>query len=441
MTTFYDGGFAPDFAITPPQARVLFNATNQYPHTAAYYQQRRLFANSHAAVSTCWASRTGLPSNFSIRSPLQDDDAVTFTLKGKQVQGIQHLVGLKRLLLLTDGGEWIVRGDESGVLTPSSIHPDQDGFSGAGAAPVPVVLGSTVIFVQYLSRVVRSLRFNQTFDGFVSNDLTIFARHLFKNTVVRLDVADIPYSIVWGVRDDGVLLGLTYLPEIDSYGWHRHDTGASGLFEDVCVVPENNAHAVYVLVRRTIDGQSVRYIERFAPREVPTAATLEDQIFLDASATYDGAATTAIAGLDHLEGETVYAWADAATQGPFTVSGGAITLSTAASVVQVGLRITAELETLELDVAGSSVRGKRKRVQGVTAIVESSVGGFFAGPDADHLFLQRRASWQPASGLVTGQFEANLSSAFNDHGRVVIRHTDPSPLAILGLIPLFEVGG
>jgi hypothetical protein len=441
VTAFSDGGFAPDFALTPPQARTLFASTNNYPHTAAYYQQRRVFANAHAAVATAWASRIGFPSNFSIRSPLQDDDAVTWTLSGRQVQGIQHLLGLKRLLMLTDGGEWIVHGDEAGVLTPSSIHPDQDGFSGAAAAPVPAVLGSTVIYTQYLSRVVRSLRFAQAFDGFESTDLTIFASHLFANTVVRMDAALIPYSIVWCVRDDGVLLGLTYLPELESYGWHRHDTGASGLFEDVCVVPEGSEHAVYVLVHRTIDGSEVRYLERFAPRVVPTDATLEDQIFLDCSATQDGVSSTSVTGLDHLEGEEVYAFADGLVQGPFTVVAGAITLTTAAALVHVGLRITAEIETLELDVAGTDVRAKEKRIQSLAAIVESSVGGFYAGPDEDHLHRHRREAWQPATGLLSDQFEVNLTSSFNKHGRTVIRHVDPTPLSILGVIPRFAVGG
>jgi hypothetical protein len=438
---FNDGGFAPAFDLTPPQARSLFASANTYPHTAAYYQQRRVFANSHAQVATSWASRIGFPSNFSIRSPLQDDDAVTWGLSGRQVQGIQHLVGLKRLLMLTDGGEWIVHGDEAGVLTPSSIHPDQDGFSGSAAAPVPTVLGSTVIFTQYLSRVVRSLRFNANFDGFESSDLTIFASHLFANTVVRMDAALIPFSIVWCVRDDGVLLGLTYLPELESYGWHRHDTGASGLFEDVCVVPEGSEHSVYVLVNRTVNGSTVRYLERFAPRVVPTDATLEDQIFLDCSITQLDTATTSVTGLDHLEGEEVYAFADGLVQGPFTVDGGEITLTTAAALVHVGLRITAELETLELDVAGTDVRAKEKRIQSMSAIVESSVGGFYAGPDEDHLHRQRHDTWLSATGLKSDQFEVNLTSAFNKHGRTVIRHVDPTPLSILGLIPKFQVGG
>jgi len=441
LTAFFDAGFAPDFGLTPPIARTLFNATNLYPHAATYYQQRRVFANSHAAVATVWGSRIGFHSNFSIRSPLQDDDAVTFTLNGRRVQGIQHLLGLKRLILLSDGGEWVVHGDEAGVLTPSSIHPDQDGWAGSAAAPVPVVFGNTAIYVQYLSRIVRDLRFDANFASFRSSDLTVFASHLFEQTVVRIDGAEIPHSVIWCVRDDGVLLGLTYLPDHEIYGWHRHDTGASGLFKDVCVVPEGDDHAVYVVVQRTIDGATKRYVERFQKRLAYTDATLEDAFFLDCGLTQDGALGTSVTGLDHLEGTEVYALADGLVRGPFTVSAGAITLIVPAAKVQVGLLITAQLETLALDVAGSSLREKKKNVQAITAIVEKSVGGFYTGPDEAHLFRQKRDAWQPATGLQDDALEATLTGTYGDTGRVVIQHIEPTPLTILGLIPLFKVGG
>lgn len=443
VETFADSGIAPDFALTPPIIRELFWATLNYPHTAAYYQQRRVFANTHTDVGTVWASRTGFPSNFSIRSPLQDDDAVTFTPKGRQVLGIQHVIGLKRLLLLTDGGEWIVLGGEDGVLTPSTIHPEQEGHFGSAASPVPCVLGNDVVYTQYLSRVVRLLQLNETHTGFRSaTDLTVFAGHLFVPTVLRMDAQVIPHSMVWCVMDEGTLLSLTYLPESDIYGWARHDTGDGDNFLDVCVVPEGDEHALYVLVSRDVDGDTVVYLERFVQRELYDADNLADAFFLDCGITYSGASATAITGLDHLEDREVFAWTDGTTvQGPFTVTAGAITLTTAATKAQIGLPITAQLKTLALDVNGSDVRAKRKRVQAMHFIVERSLPGFYAGPDEDHLHPVRTAGvWESATTLKDGEFELNMSSAFTENGQTLIQHTNPTPLTLLGLIPVLEVG-
>lgn len=437
QTSFNDTGQVPDFNLTPPIARSLFTTVNNYPGTAAYYQQRRVFANTHANVETVWASRTGFRSNFAISSPLQDDDAVTFAIPA--ARGIQHLVALKRLLVLADTGEWIVLGDQEGILTPSGMHPEQEGYAGAAAAPVPIVIGRTVIYVQYLSRLVRDLRFNERADGFESRDLTVLASHLFKNTILRIDFAELPHSVVWCVRDDGTLLGLTYLPEFEVFGWHRHDTGASGVFEDVCVVPEGDEHAVYVVVRRTINGSAKRYIERFASRKIITLNT--DAFFVDCGITYNGAAATVITGLSHLEGASVVALADGIERGPFTVTGGQITLPSAASVVHVGLAITADLETLDLDVAAAPLRAAKKRVQSIDVLLEDSVRGFKVGPSASQLTAFTAPPWESSTALVTGLVEQNLTSGFTDQGRTFIRHTAPLPLTVLGLIPHVDIGG
>jgi hypothetical protein len=238
------------------------------------------------------------------------------------------------------------------------------------------------------------------------------------------------------VRSDGVLLGLTYMEEEDVWGWHRHDT--DGLIEQVVVLPEGSEDAVYVVVRRTIAAATVRYIERLQTR---TYASIVDAFFVDAGVTYSGAPATTITGLSHLNGKTVSVFGDGAlVPGTFVVSAGAITLPAAKSVVHVGLPITAELELLDLDVQGSSLRDQRKRIVALSLLLEASMRGFSAGPDAAHLKVVRAEAWD-SSTLVTGKVELQPTSLFTDTGRVLIRHTDPTPLTILGVLPHLEVGG
>lgn len=301
------------------------------------------------------------------------------------------------------------------------------------------MVGASIVYAQARKAFVRELTLaSQPQYGYGGRDLTTLAVHLFKgHTIVDMDYAYEPDSIVWCVRDDGVLLGCTYLRNDEVLAWHRHDT-LHGSFEQVCVLAEDTEDAVYVVVNRTIESGTVRYIERLAARE---DVTIADAIFLDSALTKDGASSVTVTGLDHLEGESVYALADGLVQGPFTVSSGDITLTTAAVKVHVGLRITAQLETLALDVQGTAIRGTRKRIQALTALVSGAVRRFYAGPDENHLFLTRPEAWQSATGIEAGSFETNLTAAFTSEGRTVIQHTDPTPLTILGLIPHFEIGG
>jgi len=447
---FHDIGFPPDFSQTPPLVVRRFAASGTYPAMAAYYQQRRFFANSRDEPEGVWGSRLGFPMNFGISSPLQDDDAVTFRLAGKQRNPVQHLIGLgtRALVVLTDVGEWLVQGSEQGPLIPTSIQADEIAYWGA-APVVPVVIGKTIIYVQARGRIVRDLQFDGG-AGLNGRDLTLLAGHLFDGYTMRaLDYAQTPHSIVWVVRSDGTLLGLTYVPDDDLWGWHRHDSGADAAFLDVCVVPEASEDGVYVLVDRVINGTTVRYIERMASRVILTRA---DAFFVDCGVSYDGAPTAAVSGLDHLEGEIVAVLGDGVVvfngdpadpaAATFTVSGGAITLPVARSVIHVGLPIRfAEIETVDVDAAGSAVRDKRKRVQSLTVVVEKSAQAFRAGPDSDHLLPYAPESWQASSGLVDDALEMTMTAGFTDHGRFIIRQTDPLPLTVLGIFPQLQIGG
>jgi hypothetical protein len=234
---------------SPPVARALFFSNVTYPSAVAIYQQRRLFANSTSEPEKIWTSRIGQYRNFTTSFPLQDDDAVTFQLAGKQVHPVKHLLDLERLIVFTEAGEWIVQGDQDGSLLPTAINPRQYGYAGSGRL-APIVVVDTALYVQGRGNQVRDLR-RSIEQGFDSSDLTLFASHLVEGyTIVDWDVRSrSPHSVIWAVRDDGVLLGLTYLREQDIWGWHRHDT--DGAVENVCVVPEGTEDAVYLVVKRT----------------------------------------------------------------------------------------------------------------------------------------------------------------------------------------------
>lgn len=439
---FSDPGLVPDFTITPPIARVLFNSSTNYPATATYHQQRLAFARTLTNPEEIYTTKVGAYHNVEISTPLQDDDAITFTIASKHLNPVAHLVSIDPGLVIgSDEAIWLATGDESGVLTPAAIHPQRIDAYGMALNVAPLVIGDAVLYVQSRGTTVRELRPGAP----PSKELSVFADHLFKGySIVDLAFQQIPFSIVWAVRSDGVLLGCTYFPDEQIAAWHRHDTEADGEFEAVCVLPDTDAgeDVVYVVVKRTIGGSDVRYIERLASR---TYTALAEAFFVDCGLTYRGSPATMISGLDHLEGETVAVLADGAValdgDDLFVVNGGVITLGAAASVVHVGLPITADLQTLDLDVSGTAVRDKRKLVTSITALVEASLRGYLAGPsfEEDDLIEQTAEPWEDPDEIVTGPLSMPLTAAWGPAGRVCIRQENPLPLTVLGILPSLEV--
>ena len=286
-TTFNDVGTEPDTGDTPPNPRELFDGVGDYPSCVTYYQQRLGFGATDNDTEKIWLSRSGRFKNFTTSSPIQDDDAVTFSMTGRQVNRVKHLLDIGSLIVLTSGGEWSVEGGSGGVLVPDDINPKQYSYNGASSV-IPVVIGGNAIYIQARGSVVRDLSFDFERDGYQGSDLTIFSAHLFDDyQLVDMSYQQIPHSVLWVVRDDGVLLGLTYVREQEMYAWHRHDT--SGLVENVCVVPEGTEDVLYVTVARTIDGTTKRYIERMTSRNINL---IEDAKFLDSYVTYDGRNTS-----------------------------------------------------------------------------------------------------------------------------------------------------
>ena len=281
---FDDIGVTPDTTITPPSSRTPFTGADNYPSSVAYFQQRIVFANTNNDPEKVWTSRIGQYNNLSTSSPLRADDAVTFSIVGRQVNSVKHMIDLGKLITFTTSGEWTIGGDSAGILTPTEINPRQHSYNGSKELS-PIVINDTALYLQARGSIIRDLGFDFNIDGYTGNDLGIFSSHLFDNyTITDWSFQQVPHSILWVVRDDGILLGLTYVKEHQVLAWHRHDFDG-GLVKKVSVVPEGDEDVLYVAVERTIDSRTVTYIERMSTRKIDEVI---DNTFLDSHLSYDG---------------------------------------------------------------------------------------------------------------------------------------------------------
>ena len=254
-----------------------------YPTTASYHQQRLIFANTDNQPNAIWMSRAGNRLDFSTSSPIVDDDPITKTLASTQIDAIKALHTMDNLVVITSGAVWVTGGGQDDALTPGNTAFKLQGYEGASDLPV-IGVGRRALYVQNMGQVVCDLIYEFANNGYSSDDLTVMAPHLLEgHSITAWAYQKTPFRCVWMVRDDGVLLGLTYMREQQVMGWHRHDT--DGFYEDVCVVGEGGEDAVYVAVRRVINGVTKRYIERFESR---AWTSVEDAFVVDAGLSFDG---------------------------------------------------------------------------------------------------------------------------------------------------------
>jgi hypothetical protein len=336
--TFNDINIAPVKTDTPPTGNNPFVGTGNYPGAVGYYQQRLCFAGSDLSPQTFWMSKTGNFKNFGYATPVKDDDSITFTIASRQVNRFRHILPLRQLLGLTSGGEWVISGGDSGI-TAKTVKAEIQSYNGVSKIP-PIVINDSAIYVQQRNNAVSSLAYTFEADGFSGDDLTKFSPHFFRGyTLVDWTYQQIPDRLVWAARDDGAFLGMTFLPEEQLLAWHQHHT--DGFVESVCSIAEGQMDALYLLVRRTINGVTKRYVERMATRDITDP---EDAFFVDCGLTYDGrnkdaAATLALTdGTDWKYPQTVTVTAVGHT--PFTAGSVGRTYRLRSGVEMVRVEIT-----------------------------------------------------------------------------------------------------
>jgi hypothetical protein len=271
--------------------------------------------------------------------------------------------------------------------------------------------------------------------------MSIMAPHLFDGyTIADLAYTVSPLQALWATRSDGALLGMTYVPEHQVYAWHKHDT--AGYFESVAAASENNEDALYAVVRRTLNGREARYIERMASRRITAK---EDAFIVDCGLTYSGAATATITGLHHLEGETVSILADGAVETSQEVTGGQVTLSTAAAKVHVGLPIEADAALLPLWFMKAAAMGQGTMKNVSKAYVRTyETTGLKVGPSfakAAEIPARRTEPYDSPPELRTEMREIIVSPSWNQDGAVVFRQSYPVPTTILSVALDVAAGG
>lgn len=430
----------------------VWSGTTGYPSCVTFYEDRLCFGGATSYPQRVDLSKTGdyenfAPTDTTASATVAADNAIAVSLNSDDVQLVRWMKGdEKGLLIGTVEGEWIMRpSSNTEALSPTNVSAKQSTAYGS-ANVAPVRAGKAVVYTQKSGRKVRELAYVYEVDGFRAPDLSVLAQHIALGGIKEMTFQSEPQSIVWCVRNDGVLLGLTYEREQEVVGWHRHILGGAfgsgdAVVESAAVIPapDGTRDELWLIVKRTVNGNTVRYIEYLTKLDENGDAA-EDAFFVDCGLTYDGAPATTISGLTHLEAQSVAVLADGAVHPSKTVSGGSITLDYAASVVQVGLAYNSDGRTLRLEAGaanGTSI-GKSRRIHKLNALLYRA-GGLKLGPTFDDLkpviFRTAADAMTAAVPLYSGIVDTAWSGGNDKDGFICWRWYQPLPGTLLALMP------
>lgn len=276
-----------------------WSVTTGYPSCVSFYEQRLVFAGTTEQPQTLFFSKSGDYENFdeNYHGTVADDDSITYTIASNQVNAIRFLSATRTLIVGTVGGEFSVSGGGTDdPVTPTNILIKKQSNHGcANIDGIPV--GNVTLFLQRAKRKIRELAYNFDVDGYVAPDMTILAEHISESGIESMSYQQEPNQIIWCVRTDGKLIGLTYQREQQVVAWHQHIFGGAfgsdiAVCESIATIPtDDKEYQTWFIVKRTVNGVTRRYVEYINEFDFDETDNTEFN-FLDSQLEYAGASTT-----------------------------------------------------------------------------------------------------------------------------------------------------
>lgn len=432
----------------------VWSAANGYPRTGTLFEQRLWAAGSTKYPQTIWGSRTGLYLDFT--KGVVDSDGCIFTIASDEINPISFLAAARAILVHSYGGEFSMQGNVGKPITPTNVQIKPESTHGSKTVR-PLNVGKECLYVQRAARKLRAMSYSFTTDGFVSPDLTVLAEHITYSGIVAMAWQQEPDLLLWIVLADGSLASCTLDRDQGVIGWAHHYT--EGAVESVAVIPVGAFEQVWVVVRRTVNGAVVRYIEyldtTFAPalpaavdpNAYPpvTAAPLYGTT-VDCGIVVDNAAGQTTFTAAHLIGKSVDVVADGSFMGVFVPdSSGNFTLPRASYRTLIGLHFKSKITLLTPEVGtgtgsaqGNSMRTAETTLRFLNTIGAQVLDGEGRAQDVPFRHFGLAVLDKPPS-LFTGTVRVEMLGWERGRSEISIVQDLPLPLHLLSEVRKFTV--
>lgn len=433
-----------------------WNSNAGWPRTVEIFQQRMCFGGNDDNPQTVWFSKTGDFFNFSpsekigvasgnvtatgarvVGEQVKDDNAITLTISSATVDLIDWMISGKKLSVGTSGGVFQMYGSETEVtMTPFNFTIDRVTSYPSDTNAYPLIIDNNVLYVQKNGRKLRDIAYTSaTAEGNQATDLSLRADDILIDNVKEIVYQDQPYNIVWCRLNSGKLASVTYNKALNMSAWSNHEMGGTdAVVESLAVIPTLTHHQLWMVVKRTINSATVRYVE-YADRFYDSGELTSDEAhYVDSGIYHTGSGVTNLTGLSHLEGETVRILADSALQNDKTVSSGAVAISSS-DKIHAGLGYNSFVTTLDLAEGPTGVLvGNRKKIHRIVVKMLDSMGLVY-GPsetDLDEMIFRFPTDLMgKAVGYFTGDEVLTMGNMTYDDHNMVIGQNGPFPLSIL----------
>lgn len=436
-----------------------WNDNNGWPQRVTFHQQRLIYAANATHRQKIWASVAGDFSNFGIDNAdgitRTVADGFAFTLDSGTQNAIQWIVSGASLVVGTLGDEWTVTGSDRAALVYNNILTQRR--TNTGSEPIkPLLIGLSVVYLERHGRTANEFIYDINYDNYKATDLSILSPHITDHyRIVRWAYQQTPDSIVWSIRSDGALVGLTYQQHHEVVGWHRHTT--DGYFIAMSVIPgATREDDVWVVVRRDLpDLSGSRYcVEKMSDWFIQDEA--EDGRFLDSYVDYRPESyNPVLTGLDHLEDKSVDILANGMVFPNQTVTNGGVELPDLGiyyTNVVVGLPYTTTIRPHLMDVTSDRVGtslGRSQRVSGLAIDIYKSLGMWMGRISSDDGEEEEYSEEQPfrrpsdlmdtAVPLWTGIYTMTFPEGYDEKTDYYIQQRQPLPLTVRGITDSVEV--
>ena len=441
-----------------------WSKTTQYPENGTFHQNRLWCATTKTQPQTLWASETNVYNTFSPNSletgQVVDSSPLTLTLASRQVNAIHHMKSDSQgIVVFTSGGEWLGRAtNPSSPITPTDVSFVKQSAYGSLSGAEPIRLGTSYLLFQRDAVTMREFTYEFGQDRFVAPNITIMSEHITRNKVSDVTFQLGPTPRLWCVTEAGELLTLTYDKVQEVVAWSKHKmavSGTGGSANTVATVTscarttDSNEDNIWLLIKRKI-GTADKYFVEMLTQDFEASTEHKDAFFLDRGiSNLTDIDSAIITGLDHLNGEKVFALADSVyyansdgngyTVG--SVSGGiGITLPSAVTDATVGLRYKTIVESLPLNVDQSlNAKGKRKRIFTSFLNMYRSISGKFGTPEQVYDIEYSAATSSPPE-LRTALVEILVPDNSDREMIVRFEQEDAHPANLLGITSEISLG-
>ena len=417
-----------------------------------FFNNRLVFCNTTAEPNAFWCSRS---NDFNSHKPtvrdgsVTDSNAVNRLITDNQVNAIFWLVvdNADMFAGTSDGPFKIWSGSTTEAFSPTKVKVDKQTRDGA-ANQAPTPAGDAILYVSRSTLKVRELSFSFEKDKHLSANLSLLSEHITKPGIAHVEYISEPDSLVYCILTDGSLVSMTYKRDENVVAWHKQILGGTGVeVESLAAVPGigGTFDTLYMIVKRTINSATHRYVEFLENRFEPSSLTdKDDAFFVDSGLSYAGGSTSTITGLTHLEGEVVTILSEGATHANKTVSSGQITLDRATTKCHVGLGYTSKLVTLPLEaaMATGTAQGKTKRISEVLLRLYKSLGGQIGPSETSLERVLTRSGLSPMDSsppLETGDRILNFNGPHERQAKVTVIHDEPLPFTLVAIGPRGEI--